>query len=81
MRIGIIDADLLGRKKHRFPNLACEKISGYYKDHGHSVELVLDYNGMFQQNLNAKIKNGSMKYVELSEIVEKYGYTIEIHKK
>lgn len=36
-------------------------------------------NGMFQQNLNAKIKNGSMKYVELSEIVEKYGYTIEIH--
>lgn len=46
MRIGIIDADLLGRKKHRFPNLACEKISGYYKDHGHSVELVLDYNDM-----------------------------------
>lgn len=44
MRIGIIDADLLGRNKHRFPNLACEKISGYYKDHGHSVELVLDYN-------------------------------------
>lgn len=37
-------------------------------------------NGMFQQNLNAKIKNGSMKYVELSEIVEKYGYTIEIQK-
>ena len=29
MKIGIIDADLLGRKKHRFPNLACEKISGY----------------------------------------------------
>lgn len=38
-------------------------------------------NEMFQQNLNAKIKNGSMKYVELSEIVEKYGYTIEIRKK
>lgn len=38
-------------------------------------------NGMFQQNLNAKIKNGSMKYVELSEIVEKYGYTIEIHNR
>ncbi len=37
-------------------------------------------NEMFQQNLNAKIKNGSMKYVELSEIVEKYGYTIEIRK-
>lgn len=38
-------------------------------------------NEMFQQNLNAKIKNGSMKYVELSEIVEKCGYTIEIRKK
>lgn len=38
-------------------------------------------NDMFPQNLNAKIKNGSMKYVELSEIVEKYGYTVEIHKK
>ena len=41
MRIGIIDADLLGRKKHRFPNLACEKISGYWKDKGADVELML----------------------------------------
>lgn len=32
--IGIIDADLLGRKKHRFPNLACEKIAGYWKEKG-----------------------------------------------
>ena len=31
MRIGIIDADLMGRKQHRFPNLCCMKISGYYK--------------------------------------------------
>ncbi len=31
MRIAVIDADLIGRKKHRFPNLVCEKISGYYK--------------------------------------------------
>lgn len=31
MKIAIIDADLIGRKKHRFPNLVCEKISGYYK--------------------------------------------------
>jgi DNA sulfur modification protein DndD len=29
MKIGIIDADLLGRDKHRFPNLVCEKLSGY----------------------------------------------------
>ena len=43
MKIGIVDADLIGRKNHRFPNLACEKISGYYKDNGHDVSLLLDY--------------------------------------
>lgn len=45
MKIGIIDADLIGRSKHRFPNLACEKISGYWKDQGAEVQLLLDYNG------------------------------------
>lgn len=44
MRIGIIDADLIGRQKHRFPNLACEKISGYWKAKGAEVELLLHYN-------------------------------------
>ena len=42
MKIAIIDADLIGRKKHRFPNLACMKISGYYKDLGNEVELKLN---------------------------------------
>ena len=43
MKIGIIDADLLSRKKHRFPNLACMKISAYYKELGHEVSLLLSY--------------------------------------
>ena len=43
MKIGIVDADLLARKKHRFPNLACMKISSHYKRQGHSVELLLSY--------------------------------------
>lgn len=43
MNIAIIDADLVGRRKHRFPNLACMKLSGYYKDKGYNVELKLDY--------------------------------------
>lgn len=30
-KIAIIDADLIGRPKHRFPNLACMKIAGYWK--------------------------------------------------
>ena len=43
MRIGIIDADLLGRNKHRFPNLACEKISGYWKAKGADVHLLMTF--------------------------------------
>ncbi len=43
MAIGIIDADLIGRKKHRFPNLVCEKLSGYWKEQGEEVALLLDY--------------------------------------
>ena len=46
MKIAIIDADLIGRSKHRFPNLACEKISGYYLDKGHYVVLKTDYEGL-----------------------------------
>ena len=45
MKIGIIDADLLGRDKHHFPNLACEKISGYWKAQGAEVKLLMDYTG------------------------------------
>ena len=43
MNIGIIDADLLNRTKHRFPNLACMKISGYYKELGDNVKLLLSF--------------------------------------
>lgn len=43
MRIGIIDADLIGRKKHRFPNLASMKISAYHKNIGDDVYLLVDY--------------------------------------
>lgn len=43
MNIAIIDADLVGRKRHRFPNLACMKISGYYKEGEHTVTLLTEY--------------------------------------
>lgn len=42
MRVGIIDADLLDNGT-RHPNLACEKISGFYKEQGHDVRLITDY--------------------------------------
>ena len=43
MKVGIIDADLISRKKHRFPNLACMKISAYHKQKGNDVNLLLSY--------------------------------------
>ena len=48
MKIGIIDADLIGRKKHRFPNLVCEKLSGYWKEKGAEVHLLLSYDEVKQ---------------------------------
>ena len=49
MKVAIIDADLIGRWRHRFPNLACEKISGYWKAKGAEVELKLDYDNRPRQ--------------------------------
>lgn len=48
MKIAIVDADLLGRTKHRFPNLVCEKISAYYKEKGAEVVLKLNYENLDQ---------------------------------
>lgn len=46
MRIAIIDADLISRTKHRFPNLVCMKLSGYYKELGNNVELKTNYQNL-----------------------------------
>lgn len=46
MNIGIIDADLIGKKKHRFPNLACMKISAYHKEIGNQVSLLFNYDNL-----------------------------------
>ena len=46
MNIAIIDADLIGRQKHRFPNLASMKLSAYYKANGNNVKLKTDYNNL-----------------------------------
>lgn len=46
MQIAIIDADLIGRRRHRFPNLVCMKLSGFYKELGALVHLKLDYEAL-----------------------------------
>lgn len=43
MNVAIIDADLIGRAKHRFPNLSSMKISSYHKSVGDNVILKLNY--------------------------------------
>ena len=46
MKIGIIDADLIGRKYHAFPNLCCMKLSSYWEAQGSKVELKTDYENL-----------------------------------
>lgn len=51
MNIAIIDADLVGRKRHRFPNLVCMKLSNYYKELGNKITLKLDYENLKEFDL------------------------------
>lgn len=37
--------------------------------------------GDTQQGLSRKINNASIRYIDLANIVERYGYTIDIRKK
>ena len=50
MRIAVIDADLIGKKKHRFPNLASMKLSAYYKAQKNDVNLLKSYENLKSWN-------------------------------
>lgn len=66
MRIAIIDADLIGRKKHRFPNLACMKMGGYYKEKGHEVILITDYGQLYyDENLWSEYQQALDDYTKM----------------
>lgn len=62
MRIKIIDADLLGRKNHRFPNTVCMRLSAFHKQRGDEVSLVEDYNdiGAYDMLYCAKVFTDSV---------------------
>ena len=70
MKVAIIDADLIGCTKHRFPNLVCEKISAYWKEKGAEVHLKLDY-----ENLEMFDEVYILKYLQI------LGYQNGFHKK
>lgn len=46
MRVAIIDAEIVGKSKHRFPNLASMKLSSYYKRNGNQVVLKTNYDNL-----------------------------------
>lgn len=46
MKIGIIDAELVYNKKHRFPNLVSMKLSAYHKKKSDEVTLLLNYDNI-----------------------------------
>lgn len=46
-RIGIIDCDLLSKSNHRFPNLACMKISAYCKSKGAETHLIKSWDDSY----------------------------------
>lgn len=50
-KVGIIDADLFNKTKHRFPNLVCMKLSAYHKELGDSVSLLMDYKDIPQYDI------------------------------
>lgn len=46
MKVGIIDAEIIGKNKHRFPNLVCMKLSSYHKTLGNNVTLLTSYDNV-----------------------------------
>lgn len=74
MNIAIIDADIIGRKKHTFPNLACMKISSYHKKCGDTVTLLLSYDDIafFDKVYISKVFTDTFvddKYLRCSNVV------------
>jgi hypothetical protein len=48
VKVGIIDAEIIGKTKHRFPNLCSMKLSYYHRSIGDDVELLLSYDNLDQ---------------------------------
>ena len=63
MKIGLIDSDLLMRRKNSFPNLALMKISGYHKAKGNTAELILDYSQLSSEGMFIPIKHYDKIYL------------------
>ena len=68
MKIAIIDAEIVGKNKHRFPNLACMKISSFYKSQANEVCLVYDWKDLyFDAQIWVDYEKAFLKYKKLYE--------------
>lgn len=73
MKIGIADADLIGRKSHRFPNLASMKMSGHHKELGDDVTLVTDYRNLFSEYIDLPMQEEpNFNFLMFENINNKY---------
>ena len=65
MNIGIIDAEIVGKSKHRFPNLCSMKISAWHKAKGDNVTLLLSYdnisNSKYKRDIEGYLQDGGKK--------------------
>ena len=76
--VGVIDADLINKKRHRFPNLVCMKLSAYYKNKGSKVTLLTDFKDIskYEVVFIAKIFTDTdidSKYIQADNVI--YGGT------
>ena len=80
MNIAIIDAEIVGKTKHRFPNLCSMKLSSYHKSIGDSVILKTDYKGLelFDKVYISKVFTKTKKQTQgLSDVIV---YAVDIEK-
>ena len=76
MKLGIIDADLLDNGT-RHPNLACMKISTYYKNLGWRVTLLENYDNLDKYDLVTISKVFSFTQINYKkDFVPKYNYSL-----
>ena len=75
MKIAIIDADLIGRNNHRFPNLALLKLSAYNKTIENDVTLVTDYRNLFSTYIELKNDCEPDFQILMFDDTSKKGYT------
>lgn len=73
LNVAVIDAEIVGKNKHRFPNLACMKISAHNKKIGNTVSLVTDYRLLFSTYIEKDFEEEIEEEYLMSDKIKKGG--------